>query len=219
MDPAAYHAWYGTPRGAWIAEREYRLLVGLLEPQPGETLLDLGCGTGHFSSAFAALGLVVTGLDSDLASLRFLAARDPRISTVAGMAEALPFTDEAFDRAMAVTSLCFVVRPEQALRELWRVSRRSVVLGLLHRRSLLYCTKRRSGSYRGARWDLASEVRAWTQGLRPAPRIETRWAVFLPSAGPLARWTEGRLPASLPLGAFLAVALRRPDLTADQCPS
>lgn len=47
MDPAAYHAWYQSPRGAWIAERERRLLAGLLDPRPGETLLDLGRGSGR----------------------------------------------------------------------------------------------------------------------------------------------------------------------------
>lgn len=211
MDPAVYHAWYQSPRGAWIAERERRLLAGLLDPCPGETLLDLGCGTGYFSSAFGALGLTVTGLDTDLAALRFLMARDPTITLVAGAAESLPFAEGTFDCAMAVTSLCFVERPEQALAELWRVSRGAVVLGLLHRRSLLYLSRRGHGGYRGARWDLFAEVLGWTRDLTPAPRIEAHWAVFLPSAGPLARWIEGRLPASLPLGAFLAVALRRPS--------
>ncbi|MFZ0790975.1 MAG: class I SAM-dependent methyltransferase [Chromatiaceae bacterium] len=219
MDPATYHAWYQSPRGAWIAEQERRLLAALLESRPGETLLDLGCGTGYFSSAFRALGLAVTGLDPDLAVLRFLRARDPAITLVAGAAESLPFADGTFDSAMAVTSLCFVARPERALAELWRVTRRTLVLGLLHRRSLLYLSKCGRGGYRGARWDLAPEVLDWTWDLTPAPRVEMFWAVFLPSAGPLARWTEARLPASLPVGAFLAVALRRPSQNPDLNPA
>jgi SAM-dependent methyltransferase len=219
VDPAIYHAWYQRPCGAWMAEQELRLLAGLLDPHPGETLLDLGCGTGYFSSAFRALGLAVTGLDPDLAALRFLRQRDPAITLVAGAAESLPFADGAFDSAMAVTSLCFVTRPERALAELWRVTRRTVVLGLLHRRSLLYLSRRGRGGYRGARWDLASGVLDWTQRLTPAPRVEVRSAVFLPPAGPLARWMEGRLPTSLPLGAFLAVALRRASKNPDPNPT
>lgn len=208
-----------NPPGASIAERELRLLAGLLDPHPGETLLDLGCGTGYFSSAFRALGLAVTGLDPDPAALRFLRARDPAITLVAGAAKSLPFADGAFDSAIAVTSLCFVARPEQALEELWRVTRRTLVLGLLHRRSLLYLSRRGRGGYRRARWDLAPEVLGWTWDLTPAPRVEMRWAVFLPSAGPLARWIEGRLPASFPLGAFLAVALRRPSQNPEPNPT
>ncbi|MBU2723835.1 class I SAM-dependent methyltransferase, partial [Acidithiobacillus ferridurans] len=46
MDAAAYDAWYDTPRGRWIGMAEFRLLSRLLQTQPGNTLLDVGCGTG-----------------------------------------------------------------------------------------------------------------------------------------------------------------------------
>ena len=70
-DPATYHAWYDTQRGAWIAGLELALLHDLLRPRPGESMLDVGCGTGWFAGAFAARGLEVTGLDPDLAALGF----------------------------------------------------------------------------------------------------------------------------------------------------
>jgi hypothetical protein len=41
-DPAAYEAWYHTPRGAWIGGLESALLLRLLQPHPGQTLLDVG---------------------------------------------------------------------------------------------------------------------------------------------------------------------------------
>lgn len=148
MDPASYHAWYETPRGAWIGRTELRLLLDLLRPEAGTSLLDCGCGSGWFSAAFSARGLAVTGLDPDRRALAFqsqtvassrpfLRDHAPRIPVVAGRAEALPFADGTFDYAAAITSLCFVASPAQALAELWRVARRGVVLGLLHRRSLL----------------------------------------------------------------------------------
>lgn len=209
IDPARYHAWYETPRGAWIGSTELRLLRDLLRPEAGTSLLDAGCGSGWFSAAFSDLGLAVTGLDPDRRALAFLRRHAPAVPVVAGRAEALPFADGSFDYAAAVTSLCFVARPDQALAELWRVARRGVVLGLLHRRSLLYLTRRGRGGYRGARWDLAPEVLGWTRDLSPAPRVDMGWAVFLPAAGPLARWIEPRLSRRVPLGAFLAVALHR----------
>jgi trans-aconitate methyltransferase len=38
-------------------------LLALLAPQPGERVLDLGCGTGHLSAKIAAAGATVVGID------------------------------------------------------------------------------------------------------------------------------------------------------------
>jgi trans-aconitate methyltransferase len=38
-------------------------VVELLDPQPGERILDLGCGTGHLTNQIASAGATVIGLD------------------------------------------------------------------------------------------------------------------------------------------------------------
>lgn len=209
-DPAAYHAWYETPRGAWIGAREADLMLELMQPNPGECLLDVGCGTGWFSAGFASVGLDVTGLDPDRAALKFAAQRYPSIRWVEGKGERLPFNDGTFDHAAAVTSLCFVDDPAAVLREMWRVSRHSVVLGLLHRPSMLWLAKRGRSGYRGARWDRRVDVRRWVATLEPEPSVQMRWAIFLRFGGSPSHRLERWLPASLPLGGFMAVGLRRP---------
>jgi SAM-dependent methyltransferase len=209
-EPAAYEAWYATPRGAWIARAETRLLLRLLRPRPGARLLDAGCGTGHFSRRLAARGLRVTGLDPDPAALARARDRGGGINYVRGDAGHLPFADAAFDHAVAVLSLCFVDDPAGALAELVRVSRGAVVLGLLHRRSLLHRAKAGRGGYRGARWDAPGDVRRWAAEWAPGLRLTFRTAVFLPAGGPAARLAEPMLPARLPWGGFLAVRVERP---------
>jgi trans-aconitate 2-methyltransferase len=44
-------------------------LVELLNPQPGEFILDLGCGTGELTAAIASSGARVMGLDADPAMI------------------------------------------------------------------------------------------------------------------------------------------------------
>ncbi len=208
-EPANYEAWYRTPRGAWIAEREFALMMALLRPRRPGTLLDVGAGTGHFSRAFAAAGLNVTALDPSSAMLRFARERGGARGYVLGSAGRLPFPDGSFDYGAAVTSLCFVSDPERALGELWRVSRRGVVLGLLNRRSLLYRRKAGTGGYRGARWDSVDAARRWARSLPKGGKLHWGTAIFLPSGGAPARAAEKLIPNRLPWGGFLATCLTK----------
>ncbi len=207
-DPARYDAWYHSRRGRWIASQEFALLTRLLPPRTGETLLDVGCGSGQFSRRYQSLGLDVTGLDPQPAALRFARCHHAGEHWVAGSALCLPFAEGAFDVVVAITSLCFVAQPQQALEEMWRVSRRGVIVGLLNRHSLWYWRKRHHGGYRGARWDSLAEARAWGDELPGVRRFQ--WATALPATGDgsLARWLEHRLE-SFPWGGFLALSWQR----------
>jgi len=206
-DPAAYYTWYATARGAWIGRLEERLLLRLLRPEPGASLLDVGTGSGHFARRFAARGLRVVGLDPDPEALRYAARHHPQGVYLHADAAALPFAREQFDYSAAVTSLCFIADPAAAVAEMWRVTRRAVVLGLLNRRSLLHCTR----ADRGARWDTPAAARVWLQGLVPIPHVTVRSALFLPDGSTAARIAEALAPGWLSWGGFLAVCLGKPN--------
>jgi SAM-dependent methyltransferase len=208
-DPADYAAWYRTPRGAWIGTTEFALLRRLVGLGARETVLDVGCGTGYFTTLFAreTAGMVV-GLDPNLVWLNYAArAAAPNLAWTGGKAEALPFRERSFDVVLSVTALCFIRDQVSALREMLRVCRRRFALGLLNRHSLLWRQKGRGegvGAYRGAHWHTVSEVQALAGELDHA-KIRWRTAVFFPGGSGTARWLEGRLPNWLPWGAFLAV--------------
>ena len=205
MHPATYDAWYHSSRGSWISHRETKLMLSLLGPVSGASLLDVGAGTGHFTGCFAEHGFQVLGLEPDLDMLQYARNKYSHISFVRGEAENLPFGDLSFDYAAAVTSLCFVSKPEPALKEMWRISKRGILLGLLNRSSLLYLRKAGSGGYKGARWDSVSRVRKWMRLLDPYPaRIRWGTAVFFPGGSVIAQTLEHTLPQHLPFGSFLA---------------
>ena len=208
--PAEYSAWYHTPRGAWIADRELRLMMSMMRPASGSSLLDVGCGTGHFSRRFANAGFNVTGIDPDQSAIEFARNRNGNVVYDIADAGKLPFDNNAFDYVTAVTSLCFITEPEQALREMWRVSRRGVMLGLLNRHSLLFQERAKHPGYAGARWDTAIGVYGWAQGLqRPPSNILIKSAVTFPNGNYLSRIAETIIPSSLPYGSFLAVYFQK----------
>ena len=210
MQPEQYETWYTTPRGAWIGGVEYRLLDELLTPHSGETVLDVGCGTGHLTRRFSDNAAVnwTVGADIDLAAARFAAARGKAAYLVAD-GHCLPFADRSFDLVISVTALCFLRDARRALLEMLRVARRRVVLGLLNRHSLLWFAKGRNGgrgAYRGAHWHTRREVERLFAG-QPACNLTLRTAIVLPGGGRLARWAEPHLERAAPCcGAFLAAA-------------
>ncbi|MBU1396901.1 MAG: class I SAM-dependent methyltransferase [Gammaproteobacteria bacterium] len=206
MNPADYDAWYATPRGRWIGETEYALAARLLAARRGDSLLDVGCGTGWFTRRAAADDLVATGLDPNAAWLDYARAHSsPALSWVEGDARDLPFADASFDHVLSIAALCFVDDERQAVAEAVRVARHRFAIGWLNRSSLLYWQKGRgggSGAYRGARWHTAGEVRALFSGL-PVRNLKLRSAIFPPSATRSARWLEQGVPSVLPWGGLL----------------
>src|SRR3989304_5573436 len=193
MQPEEYDAWYQTRRGAWIGGIEYRLLDELLTPRSGETVLDVGCGPGHFTRRFSA-------------AAPFAAGRGKAAYLVAD-GQCLPFADRSFDLVISVTALCFMSDARHALLEMLRVARGRVALGLLNRHSLLWFAKGRHGgrgAYRGAHWHTRREVERPLAG-QPARNLTLRTAIMLPGGGRLARWAEPHLERAAPCcGAFLA---------------
>ena len=202
MSPADYDAWYATPRGRWIGDAEYALAARLLAPQAGDSLPDVGCGTGWFTRRAAADGLVATGLDPNPDWLDYARAySSPALNWIAGDARALPFTDARFDHVLSIAALCFVDDERQAVAECVRVARRRFAIGWLNQDSLLYRQKGRDGGS-GARWHRAGEVHALFAGL-PVRNLKLHSAIYLPTGTCWARALEQSLPSTLPWGGLL----------------
>ena len=82
--------------------------AGVLEwlaPQPGERILDLGCGDGQLTAKIAAAGATVVGVDASLAMIE--GAKSRGIEARVCNAEALPFEHE-FDAVFSNAALHWV---------------------------------------------------------------------------------------------------------------
>ncbi len=103
MNAEEYDAWYERPRGRWIGDVEYTLLSGMLGARRGETLLDIGCGTGYFTRRFARdAGLAAVGIDINRKWVAYAASRPGDVPFLVGDARRLPFADASFDITVAV---------------------------------------------------------------------------------------------------------------------
>jgi trans-aconitate methyltransferase len=88
------------------------IVLGWLDPKPGERILDLGCGDGALTARLVAAGAAVIGVDSSEALLREARGRglDVRLMD----AQALDF-DAAFDAVFSNAALHWMPRAEAVL--------------------------------------------------------------------------------------------------------
>jgi ubiquinone/menaquinone biosynthesis C-methylase UbiE len=124
--PEAYDHWFATPIGSLVKKYEARLILDLLKPRQGETILDAGCGTGAFTLDILSSGSNVIGLDISLPMLIQAGKKlkgSPFRMVSADMLH-LPFQESLFDKIVSITALEFIRDAEAAIRELFRVARR-----------------------------------------------------------------------------------------------
>ena len=91
--------------------------------EPGDRVLDVGCGTGVFLRAVTDLGARAHGLDASPGLLRVARARVPEADLRVGDAESLPHDDGFFDVVTGFNSFFFADDMVTALREARRVAK------------------------------------------------------------------------------------------------
>ena len=90
--------------------------LGLLDPQPGEHILDIGCGDGTLTLKIKQMGADVVGIDNSLSMIG--AARAKGLDARLMDAAQLKF-GEAFDAAFSNATLHWVLDKERAARAIW----------------------------------------------------------------------------------------------------
>lgn len=134
----SYDRWYGTAIGKRYDKLEKqvigRMLAGVVAK--GSRILDVGCGTGHWSRYFSDQGFDVTGVD--LSAQMIKAARQKNIANShfeVADGRNLPFKDRSFDAAAAITVLEFTADPKKIISEMVRCVKSTkgvIIIGVLN---------------------------------------------------------------------------------------
>ena len=99
-------------------------LVDVLKPQPGERILDLGCGTGYLTNIIALSGAEVVGIDSSLEMISKAKLQYPELKFKVQSATEFHF-DEPFNAIFSNAVLHWVLEKEKAIECLYRNLKRS----------------------------------------------------------------------------------------------
>jgi len=211
----SYDSWYAGRRGAMYDRLEKKAIIRYLPTHAkGEKLLEVGCGTGHWSQFFSGYGFEVTGVD---VSQRMIdTAKSKNISDASFQVadgHSLPFADGTFDITAAVTILEFVRDAELVLREMVRCTRKSgrILLGVLNELSKVNRQKANSpeSPYSAARLFSPIELKEF---LEPFGQVEITVAGFVPTQSwlmPFGPWFDriARMYGSQK-GAFIAAVIK-----------
>jgi ubiquinone/menaquinone biosynthesis C-methylase UbiE len=134
--PEKYDLWFETPIGKLIKYYEGKLILRMLAPDPGEMILDAGCGTGIFTADILKAGARIVGLELSLTMLRraLTKCEGQTFQPVIGDMRRLPFADASFHKAVSITAIEFIHDAEIAVNELFRVTKPggSVVVATLN---------------------------------------------------------------------------------------
>jgi ubiquinone/menaquinone biosynthesis C-methylase UbiE len=193
---------------------EKRLLKKLLK-QLGETqkLLEVGCGTGHFTRWMETLGPECCGLD--LSHLMLGEARKlwPDGPLVQGESSYLPFKTESFDVVTCVACLEYMPNIARVLSEAARVARKGIIIGLMNKwstptlRRIVQVKMGRNPYYKNARFYSISDIK---RILKDALGDECEIAYWTTTV--FSRIFGDRESALLPFGSFLGIAVKLGDV-------
>ena len=121
-DGAAYENYMG--RWSKLVGRQF---LAWLNPPPGSSWLDVGCGNGAFTDEVIARAnpRAVTGIDPSPEQIEYARSRHGAAQATyhVGDAQSLPFADGSFNVTTMALVIAFVPNPQKGIAEMCRVTK------------------------------------------------------------------------------------------------
>jgi SAM-dependent methyltransferase len=208
MSTETIHQVHGS--GGWATILE--AFAAFAGPQPGQRVLDVGCGPGALARLLGRRGCQVVGVDADpamVARAEELAAGLPGVEFRQGSVLALPFNEAEFDLVTATNVIFLLREPVAGLKEMARVCRPGGRVAMLNPAAKL---SRASAGVYAAEAGLnevdAISLTNWGRVAEGHPRFtRADLKAMLPAAGLKLERVEAQVGRGL---ALFARALKRP---------
>ena len=176
----AYDKYYQSSFGGKVDEIEKDIINRLINNIPKTEMLELGCGTGHWSDYFSNKGFKITAIDASESMLDIAKSKGIDADFSIADAQNLPFKDDSFHIISSITMLEFVDDQNAVIQEIYRVLKKDawLVLGFLNEKSILGTTKHNSETFKNANF-LTKEI--IKEKLDKFKIIDTKSGVYLNS--------------------------------------
>jgi SAM-dependent methyltransferase len=146
---------YEERMGRWSRQLA-PLFVEFVGVRDGESVLDVGCGTGSLSATLARLTQAskIVGIDPSTGFIEYarVQSADPRVTFELGDAQELPYPDGSFDRCMALLAIDHIPDAPKATSEMRRVTKTAGVVA-----TTMWDRSRENELY-GCFWDAAEAI-------------------------------------------------------------
>lgn len=132
MTPTELRDYSNRLLGGWAPYRDSdttpRQIQALLSAARGESLLEVGCGSGHVALSLAAGGLKVTACDFLDLWVEKLRSETTAVSFCVATAEDLHWPDKAFGTVICSHTLEHVLDPQACIAEMLRVAQHRLLI-------------------------------------------------------------------------------------------
>ncbi len=192
---------------------EKQLLTKLLDHfRDAKSLLEVGCGTGHFTRWIDSKGIESCGIDTSAPMLKAAKKLWTEGCLLQSDGSHLPFKDKSIDLIAYITSLEYLPDAASTFLEAFRVAKKGVIVGLMNKNSASTARKKieaktkKESFYKGAHFYSIDDIKNHLHN-----NFEGKYHILFWSTTFFPKVFGDLESAVFPFGAFLGVAIEVRD--------